>query len=194
MPRAGLGFVTRSAGAERRGGALADVIVSIRSRTAELIRGPAGDSFGLARQGGRGGLRGRSRTRLSVQELLQRSRCQPSAKLGEGWSTGGVCPRNWLSWASCSRRSWSHDGACGVPHTGAPRLGPRTGAAEVRRGRALSSVTGCVDGRGGLGRPCCSGGRCRVRGACRSVCRCLGGQVRPPGESRCFPWEYMAPQ
>ena len=88
MRRAGIGFVTRSAGAERRGGALADVIVSIRSRTAELIRGPAGDSFGLARQGGWGGLRGRSRTRLGVQELLQKSRCQPSAEVGGGRAGG----------------------------------------------------------------------------------------------------------
>ena len=75
----------RSAGVERQGGALADVTVSVRSRSAELVRGPAGDSVGVARRGGRGGLRGRSRTRLGVQELLQKSRCQPSAEVGGAW-------------------------------------------------------------------------------------------------------------
>ena len=64
---------------------MADVIVSIRSVGAEFVRGPAGDSFGQARQGEGGGLRGRSRTRLGVQELLQKSRCQPSAEVGGAW-------------------------------------------------------------------------------------------------------------
>ena len=54
MRSVGTGVVMRSAGVERQGGALAEVIVTSRSHSAELIRGPARDSFGLARKRGLG--------------------------------------------------------------------------------------------------------------------------------------------
>ena len=81
MRSVGTGVVMRSAGVERQGGALAEVIVTIRSHSAEHIRGPARDSFGLARK------RGLGWTQRQVPHYVRRSRTD--AEVAMSASSGG---------------------------------------------------------------------------------------------------------